>query len=310
MLRLFSYLKAYRSQLRLAVSSSITNKVFDLMPPIMTGWLVDVLAQTAPDWMPGADMWTQVVYIVMIIASVFTFESFFEWLYQRSFFRLAQEVQHDLRMDTYNHIQGRSLAFFEKNRTGNLLTLLNDDINQLERFLNTGFNEILHLLIVVLVGGAALFLESWQLAIIGIAPIPFIVLGSLYYEKRVAPRYQEVRDTAGELNTRLENNLAGIREIKAFSTEEREYERVRKISDLFRLPNFGAIRLSAAYVPLIRMFVTLGFGGGLLLGSWWFIQGKYGISLGTITFFAMMIQRLLWPVTKLGISFSFQAARA
>ena len=270
------------------------------MPPIMTGWLVDVLAKTPPAWMPGISIWDQVIWIVLIIASVFVFESFFEWMYQRTFFRLAQEVQHDLRMDTYQHIQYRNLSFFEKNRTGNLLTLLNDDINQLERFLNTGFNEILHLVIVVLVGGAALFLESWRLAIAGIAPIPFIVLGSLFYEKQVAPRYQEVRNAAGELNTRLENNLAGIREIKAFSTEGPEYERVRKVSDIFRLANFGAIRLSAAYVPLIRIFVTLGFGGGLLLASWWFLQGQYGISLGTITFFAMMIQRLLWPVTKLG----------
>ncbi|MEZ4685273.1 MAG: ABC transporter ATP-binding protein [Bacteroidia bacterium] len=300
MFRLFSYLKAYANRLRLAVSASILNKIFDLMPPIMTGWLVDVLARTAPGWMPGSSMWDQVVYIVMIIALVFSLESFFEWLFQRAFYRLAQEVQHDLRMDTYRHIQERSLAFFEKNRTGNLLTLLNDDINQLERFLNSGFNEILHLIIVVLVGGAALFIESWQLALVGIAPIPCIVWGSLYYEKRVSPRYQDVRNAAGELNTRLENNLAGIREIKAFATEEAEQERVRKVSDIFRLANFGAIRLSAAYVPLIRIFITLGFGGGLLLAGWWFIQGKYGISLGTITFFAMMIQRLLWPVTSLG----------
>lgn len=300
MFRLFTYLKAYSARLRFAIASSTINKIFDLMPPIMTGWLVDVLANTPPAWMPGETSWNQVVMIVLIIAGVFSAESFFEWLFQKSFFKLAQDVQHDLRMDSYRHVQERSLPFFEKNRIGNLLTLLNDDINQLERFLNTGFNEILHLVIVVIFGSIAIILESWQLALVGIAPIPFIVWGSLYYERKVSPRYQEVRNAAGELNTRLENNLSGIREIKSFATEKEEYTRVHKVSDIFRLANFGAIKWSAAYVPLIRIFITIGYGGGLMLAAWWLIQGQNGITLGTVTFFAMMIQRLLWPVTRLG----------
>ncbi|MFK7971094.1 MAG: ABC transporter ATP-binding protein [Bacteroidia bacterium] len=300
MFRLFTYLKSYTNKVSVAISSSILNKLFDLMPPIMTGWLVDVLANTPPAWMPGNDMWDQVMRIILIIVVVFSLESLFEWIFQKSFFRLAQEVQHDLRMDSYRHIQSRSLSYFEKSRLGNLLTLLNDDINQLERFLNSGFNEILHLVIVIIFGGLALFLESWQLAVVGILPIPFIIWSSLYYERKVSPHYQSVRNAAGELNTRLENNLAGIREIKSFATEQYEYKRVHKVSDMFRLANFGAIRLSAAYVPLIRIFITLGYGGGMLLGAWWLIQGEYGITLGTITFFAMMIQRLLWPITRLG----------
>ncbi len=309
--RLFRYLTNYRRKFSLSVGYSIINKLLDLMPPILTAWLLDSLMGEGPSWLLPGDAWSHALQVAFLIVIIFFGESFFEWLYQLGFRTLAQQVQHDLRMDTYRHLQEREIAFFERSRTGNLLAILNDDINQLERFLNSSFNELLHIFVLVIFASIALFAENWQMALVGVSAIPFIIGGSLFYQKLIAPRYARMREAVGELSSRLENNLAGILVIKSFGTEKYERQRVEKTSEEYRQANVKAIQLNSAYVPLIRVFITFGFAGSLLLGSYWFIEGKEGITLGSLAMFAMMIQRLLWPVTRLGaILDDFERARA
>src|SRR4029077_12403954 len=206
---------------------------------------------------------------------IFFFESFFQWCYQAGFMTLAQRVQHDLRMDVYNRIQSREIAFFEEHRLGEILAMLNDDVNQLERFLNTGFNELLQLVVLFLFSGLIMFSTSWQLSLVGMAPIPVILWGSLLYQRKISPRYRRVRGAVGGLASRLENNIAGILVIKAFTAERFETERVRRASAEYREANFQAIRLSAIYVPMIRMAIVVGFAGVLLVGSYWVLNGSW-----------------------------------
>jgi ATP-binding cassette subfamily B protein len=225
--------------------------------------------------------------------------------------RLAQRTQHDLRVDAYTHLQDREMAFFEEQRTGNLLSTLNDDINQLERFLNGVFTELIHLFILVLVAGASMISVSWKLGLITMMPIPFMILGSFYYQRKIAPFYKQVRDSVGALNSRLENNLGGILVIKSFVTETFEAERVRQASLDYRDANFKAIRWSSVYIPLIRILICVGFAAALMIGAYWAIHTPQRFSIGDLAFFAMMTERLLWPITRLGSIFDdYERARA
>ena len=203
------------------------------------------------------------------------------------------------------------MAFFEQQRTGNLISIVNDDINQLERFLNNSFNEILQLFVLVIFASASLFVFAPGLALIGILPIPFIVLGSVYYQRKIAPYYRRVRDAVGHLSNRLENNISGIAVIKSFTAEQYEQERITTVSRAYRDANFKAIKWSSLYVPLIRMLVAVGFAATLYLGAVQIIDGTGPLTVGGLAFCAMMIQRLLWPVTRLGAIFDeYERARA
>ncbi len=312
MFRLFRYLTNYRASFSWNIFHAIINKIFDLMPPIMVGsWLVNSLEGDPPSWLPGDDTWEQVLLICGLIALVFLLESFFEWRFQLGFRRLAQRVQHDLRIDAYDHLQRREIAYFEKSRTGNLMAMLNDDINQLERFLNSGFVELLHMFVLVVVASLTLFDANWQMGLIAVGVIPLIIVGSIFYQRWITPHYTNIREWVGALSSRLENNLSGILVIKSFATEDYEKKRVEEASNGYMAANFGAIRLNSAYIPIIRIFVTIGFAGSLLLGAYWYVEGTHGISLGDITLFAMMTQRLLWPITGLGrILDDYERARA
>jgi ATP-binding cassette subfamily B protein len=315
MRRLFAYLHQYRSSIWYATFITVVHKLFDLMPPFLTAWMIDTVSRNPPAWIAQyaglTDLWEVIIFITGLTIFIFLMESLTEWIYKRNFMRLAQKVQHDLRMDAYQRLQSREIAYFEEQRTGNLMSLLNNDVNQLERFLNNIFNEIIQLIILVIFAGWSLCAVSLELGLISMTPIPFIILSSLYYQRKIAPYYQSVRESVGQLSSRLENNISGIMVIKSFTAEKFETERVRHASDQYKTDNFKAIQWSSVYVPIIRVFITIGFAASLMIGAYWVLYEPGRFSLGNLAFFAMMIQRLLWPVTRLGFIFDeYERARA
>lgn len=313
MLRLFGYLRPAKVNVGLAVASSVCNKVLDLAPPILTAWLVDTIASSPPGFIEGwfgvTDMFAAIVVIAVLTVVIFALESLSQWGYAFGFMTLAQKMQHRLRMDAYRAMQRREIRFFEEHRLGRTLAMLNDDVNQLERFLNNGFNELVQLVVLVLFAGGVMVGISPWLAFAGLVPVPFIIAGSLWFSKLLEPRYARVRESVGEVASRLENNIGGILVIKSFTAEDFESSRVEKASESYKAANTHAIKLSAMFVPLIRMFIAAGFAAVMTLGGWWTTQGV--ISPGELVLFCMMIQRFLWPLTRLGQTFDeFQRAKA
>jgi ATP-binding cassette subfamily B protein len=315
MFQLFRYLKNYRGRLTFASIASILNKILDLMPPLMVGWVVAAVSGQSPDWarwlVRSDSPWALAVFWAVLVMAVFALEGLTQWLADRSFMLLAQDVQHDLRIATYEKIQSREIAFFENHRLGETMAMLNDDVNQLERFLNYSFTSLLQLVTLLVFASIVLFSTSWQLALIGMAPIPIIIWGSLKFQQCIGPRYREMRESVGQLSSRLENNLSGIMVVKSFTAERFEAERVAAASNQYRVTNYRAINLSSAFIPLIRLAVALGFAGVLLLGSYWILTDQHGVTVAQLVMFSMLIQRVLWPLTALGTVFdSYQRADA
>ena len=309
-----TYLSKYQLSFFTACLNSTINKVLDLMPPVLILWLVNSLSGEMPQWFNKLgvnSVHRAVVFVLVLTVIIFLLESLFEWFFNRGFERIAQKVQHDVRLDVYDKVQKLPQSYFERNRLGNMLSILNDDVNQLERFLNTSFNEILQMVVLFIFAFFALTSVSFELALIGMAPIPLIIGGSVLYQKMIAPKYQKMREAIGWLNSRLENNLSGIREVKMFNAEQYEYDRVEEASNNYKKDNFKIIDLNVAYIPLIRVLITAGFAIGLFVASMWVIQDNGKMNLGGIAFYAMLIQRLLWPVTRLGQIFDdYERSRA
>ncbi|MCH2044698.1 MAG: hypothetical protein MK212_11320, partial [Saprospiraceae bacterium] len=315
MRRLFQYMRPFSRRLYTSITFSAINKVVDLMPPLMIGWAVDAAAGNTPLWIQNTFGVSQPMSIATFFAGlivvVFLFESLFEWLFSYGFKTLAQDVQHKLRLDAYNHLQRREIAYFEKQRLGNIMAILNDDINQLERFLNDSFNQIVQLTTLYLFAAVTMGAMSWKITLISLFPIPLILIGSTFYQRRVGPHYKNIREKVGDLGARLENNISGIMVVKSFTAEDYEAKRLEKSSLAYNQANVQAIRWNSAYIPVIRMFIALGFAAGMLVGIYWTTTGQEGMTAGGLTFFAMMIQRILWPITRLGHVFDeYERAKA
>jgi ATP-binding cassette, subfamily B, bacterial len=298
---LLGRLHPHQRLVRLAALCSVLNKLFDLAPPVLIGLAVDVVVKQQSSWVAQlgfVGVPSQLALLAGLSFLIWSAESLFEYLYALLWRNLAQTVQHELRIEAYDHLQHLEMAFFEAGSSGRLLAILNDDINQLERFLDHGANEILQLITTVLAIGAAMVFLSPTVAGVSFLPIPLILWGSLRFQRRLAPRYREVREKAGDLASRLSNNLGGMLTIKSYAAEDWEKQRLIEQSQAYRFSNARAIRLSAAFIPLIRFAVLFAFLAILVIGG---LQAWKGvIAVGTYSFLVFITQRLLWPLTTLG----------
>jgi ATP-binding cassette subfamily B protein len=285
----------------LAATCSILNKLFDLAPPALIGAAVDIVVERQNSLIARlgiTDVFQQLVALSVISAIVWGLESGFQYAYDRLWRNLAQTLQHDLRLDAYQHLQNLELAYFEARSTGELMSILNDDINQLERFLNGGANDILQVITTVIIIGGAFFTLAPNVAWMAFLPIPAIIWGAIAFQNKLAPRYATVREKVSFLNSRLANNLSGMITIKSFTAEDFETQQVRADSDAYRRSNRRAISLSAAFIPLIRILILLAFMAIMLFGGMEVMAGR--LAVGTYSVLVFLTQRLLWPLTRLG----------
>ncbi len=299
--RLYLNLRDERKLLFFAFLSSIINRILDLAPPVIIGLAVDIVVKEQNSWIGSfgiKDVPFQLLFLAFASGIVWSGESFFQYLYSVLWRNIAQISQHKLRIKAYDHIQKLDMQFFDRDNTGRLLSILNDDINQLERFLDHGANEIIQLFVSVLIIGGTMLLVAPKIAIFAFIPIPFIFWGSIRFQKRLAPKYKDVRSKAGLLASRLNNNLGGILTIKSFTTEKWELNRLNKESLSYQKSNKSAIKLSSAFIPLIRFAILFAFIAILLIGG--FQVWNKTLNVGTYSFLVFITQRLLWPLTTLG----------
>ena len=288
------------------------NKFWDLAPPILIGMAIDVVTYREDSLLADfgyPDPYDQFLILVALTVIIWVLESLFEYWFGVLWRNLAQNAQHELRMDAYEHIQNLEMQWFSGQTTGGLMAIMNDDVNQLERFLDQGANDLLQVATTVVVVGGVMLILAPSVAIYAILPIPIIVGGSFMFQRRIGVRYAKVRKEVGDLNALLNNNLSGITTIKSFTAEEREVERVGAASRSYRDANRDAIRLSASFVPLIRMAILFAFTANMLVGGWLALEGS--LSIGAYSIIVFITQRLLWPLTRLGQTFDlYQRAMA
>jgi len=310
--RLIQYARPHRAHYRRAALCSVINKIFDLAPPLLIGMAVDIVVRrensTLGDW-GIAEPFDQILFLAGLTFLIWVMESLFQYFAAVLWRGLAQTIQHEMRLDAYSHVQRLELAYFEDRSTGGLMSILNDDINQLERFLDVGANEVVKVITTVIVIGAVFFYMAPSVAVLAMLPMPFILLGSFKFTRRIAPRYLAVREQVGLLNGQLSNNLSGIATIKSYTAESHETGRIESLSNDYMRRNRGAIRLSSAFGPLIRIVVLIGFTGTLIRGGQLALDGV--LEVGSYSVLVFMTQRLLWPLTTLGETFDqFQRAMA
>ncbi len=300
LMQLLHYARGHHRNIRLASLCSVLNKLFDVMPEILIGMAIDVVVRQEQSFLADfgiLEPFHQMLFLGVITIAVWALESLFQFFLQVLWRNLSQSLQHDLRLDAYSHMQDLDMAWFEDTSTGKLVAILNDDVNQLERFLDGGANALIQVATSIIAVGAVFFYISPQIAMMAFTPIPVIVLGAFWFQRRAQPLYANVREKVGLLSTRLANNISGIATIKSFTREKYELEQLRQESADYVTANQGAIRISSAFIPVIRMAILAGFVATLIYGGKLTLDGQ--LNAGAYSVLVFLTQRLLWPLTKL-----------
>ena len=220
-----------------------------------------------------------------------------------------QKVIFDLRSDLYSHIQMLPLRWFDNRATGDLMTRILEDVTSVERVLIDGIEQgtvaVLQI-VIVLVG---MFYLSVKLTLVGLAPVPFLAGGALWYTLTAHRRYRLQRRAASAMNSLLHDNLSGIRQIKSFVREGEEHTRFNKVSDELRRATLVVMRVWALYNPSMYLFGSLGVLLIVAVGTQDILSGA--IKLGDLGAFLLLSGFLYEPVGKLHqLNQLIQAGRA
>ena len=277
------------------------NKLLDLAPPFIIGAAIDVVVARQDSLVARwgfPDPASQLVVLGVATFLVWAGESLFEWFLGVAWRGVAQDVQHHARMDAFANVERLELGWFEDRSTGRLMSVLSDDVNQLERFLDGGANDLIQLAVTGVAVSTAFFVISPAIAWWAMLPVPLVIVGSLWFQKRLEPRYAEVRTRVGDLNARLSNTLGGMATVKSFTAEGEEHRAFERESLAYAEANRRAIVLSSAFSPLIRIVILVGFTVTLVYGGHLALEGT--LAVGAYGLLVFLTQRLLWPFTRIG----------
>jgi ATP-binding cassette subfamily B protein len=294
--RLFYYMRPYRTRLIGALICSVLHNIFDILPDLLIGVAVDVVVNKHNSFLARvgiADFLAQLLFLGSATFILWSLESIFEYLSEVLWRNLAQAVQHDMRVAAYGHMQQLEMAYFENKSTGEILTVLNDDINQLEQFFDKGISDGIYFIVSVVCVSIIFIYLSPMIAFFAFFPVPMIIFIAYNFQNKLGPLYVHVREQAGLLGARIASNIHGIATIKSCTTEGYELERLRNESCAYKKCNSIAIGTSAAFVPVVRVAIACGFVITMTLGGWYVLHGT--LAIGAYSVLVSMTQRLLWP---------------
>ncbi|EMA41441.1 ABC transporter ATP-binding protein [Halococcus hamelinensis] len=312
--------------------ASLLARMLDLLPPLLLGIGIDSVFRgnqpfslyplPVPEaWLPTTQT-AQFWVLVGLISFAFFGGAIFHYGRNWGWNSFSQNIQHAVRTDTYDKMQRLNMDFFADKQTGEMMSILSNDVNRLEQFLNGGMNSVFRLSAMVLGIAAIMLVLNWQLALIALIPVPLVALFTYYFIKRIQPKYAEVRSSVGQVNSRLENNLGGIQVIKSTNTESYESDRVDDVSQAYYDANWGAIRIRIKFFPMLQVISGIGFVLTFVIGGYWVFTGTAPgplsnglnggpLQVGTFTTFILYTQRFIWPMAQFGeIINMYQRARA
>ena len=217
--------------------------------------------------------------------------------------RVSLAVEYDLRNRLYGHLQSLELGFFDRQQTGQLMSRATVDLQSIRFFLGYGLVWIAQSGLTILFASVAMFAKDPTLAALALAPVPFVVVVAARYGQRSRPALQEVQQRIAELTAEAEENISGVRVVKAFAAEPRQLERFRNaVTRVFDQAMFSN-RLSAFYQPFIGFLPNLGLAAILVVGGRRVINGD--LTPGDFAAFYTYLLMLISPMRSLGVSLGF-----
>ncbi len=304
--------------------ASVLSISLELLPSYLLGLAIDVFfTQERPFGLPLVpDAWlptgleAQFFLTAGLIMGLYGSAAILSWGNNWAWNRFAQFLQHDVRTAAYQSMQGLGLSFFDGTQTGEAMSVLNNDVNQLEEFLTTSLSNALRIATRVAVIGGIMFWLNWQLALISLLVVPALAVASHVFVQRIQPKYGDVRSSVGDLNARLENNLGGIETVKAYTNEPFEATRVTEASWGYLEAQWNAISTRIRFFPTLRIITAVGYVTTFVLGGWWVLFGPpfvftEPLSAGVLVTFLLYSRRFRYPMRRFGeIINDYQYARA
>ena len=287
--RLFGYVHPYWKPLVLTVILLLLETALSLLPPLFQRTIVD-------DVLASADL-RRLVGLIGLLMAIYLILQGITAGEQYLRHALGARFILDLRVRLYAHLQRLSLSFYEQTSTGELMSRVTNDVEAMENFVTHGVTMTGVDLLRLLGASAILLVMDWRLSLAVLVPLPLIAFGLRYFNQHARPVYRQARDRLGDINARLQDNLAGIRVTQAFVQEDAELARFGDASDRYYRQRVRGIRLWSTFFPGLRFLALVGNTLVLGFGAWMVINGQ--MTLGTLVAFLAYSASFYEPLHRL-----------
>jgi len=261
-----------------------------LVYPFLLGYLIDdVIKKARFDLVPG---------LALMVVGVITVKALFQFLHGFAGGRLGNWVAFHLRNALYKKLQYLSFQYYDRAKTGDLMSRLTADLEGIRHFIGFGFAQMLNTLLMILFGTIAMAYINWKLMLVSLVTMPFLAWTAIRFEGRIHPAFRAIRKSMSQLTTTVQENITGVRTVKSFAREPYEVEKFSRVSGDYRDNHIASAGIWADFFPVMELLanlsivVLIGAGGYLVVGG--------QLSLGELISFSSLIWYIISPMWGLG----------
>lgn len=258
----------------------------DSIQPMLIRYLID--QGFAKHWLAA------IGWAMLMMLGLFFVTQLFSAVRMNLMHVLGQRLLYETRVSTYSHLQKLSLSYFHRNKTGDIMSRLSNDVNSVEDMVVHGTDEVVSDGLRVLFSVGLMFYMNWKLGLLALLPLPVFLGAMIVFSKFVRPIYRKIRDELGEVNAQLEERIAGILVIKAFAREKYEFDHFDRASREYYDANVRAIRLWSTFFPTLTFITSVGMLLVMWRGGVMMTGGEKAVTTGTIMAFVGYLQGFYW----------------
>lgn len=294
--RVFEYVKPYRSIFRWSVVLTLALAIITPVRPFLIGYTLDNFILTGN--YGGLVEMTILMIFLLILQSIIQYS---QTLLTNT---LGQSAIKDLRINVFNHISRLRLKYFDQTPIGQLITRTVSDLETIADIFSEGLIAMIGDLLQVIVIITVMVWIDWELTIVVLLPIPFLIIATRIFQKAIKVAFQEIRTEVSNLNTYLQEHISGIAIIQYFAREEQEYKKFKKINSRYRDANIRSNWYYSIFFPVVELISALSLGLLIWYGSKNILEKPLAVQPGTITMFIMFINMLFRPIRELADKFN------
>lgn len=294
--RVFEYVKPYRSIFRWSVVLTLALAIITPVRPFLIGYTLDNFILTGN--YGGLVEMTILMIFLLILQSIIQYS---QTLLTNT---LGQSAIKDLRINVFNHISRLRLKYFDQTPIGQLITRTVSDLETIADIFSEGLIAMIGDLLQVIVIITVMLWIDWELTIVVLLPIPFLIIATRIFQKAIKVAFQEIRTEVANLNTYLQEHISGIAIIQYFAREEQEYQKFKKINSRYRDANIRSNWYYSIFFPVVELISALSLGLLIWYGSKNILEKPLAVQPGTITMFIMFINMLFRPIRELADKFN------
>lgn len=284
------YLRRYKRGLAMGLGALVLKDVAGASIPLVIKAAIDTVTSDAP--------LTVLYWFCGLMLAIAAFKAFFQYWMRVILVGISRDVEFDIRNDLFRQFTRLDAGFYAGHRTGDLMARSTNDLNAVRMMLGPALMYLTETSLTFVLALGIMFSVDWQLTLWALSPAPLVTLVVIFFGQRIHARFQKIQELFSDISSRVQENLSGVRVVRAYAQEEAELEQFAKLNERFIHQNLRLARLSGLFMPLLQALIGMTFLLVLIVGGFRLLDGQ--ITLGSFVMFNTYMGILVWPMIAFG----------